>query len=66
MQDNLLLVGPKKGNWNCQDRAILFCGGGGGEGGSGGGGRGAGGRRRESIIHKINLVLKNKAGGEGA
>lgn len=27
MQDNLLLVGPKKGNWYCQDRPILFLGG---------------------------------------
>lgn len=54
MQDNLLLVEHKKGSCNCQDRPIFrdfFF----------GGGRGRGGGN----VSFINLVLKNKGGGEG-
>ena len=52
MQDNPLLVGPKKENCECQDRPIIFFfGGGEGEGERGG----KGGRLRESIIHKFGF-----------
>ena len=51
MQDNPLLVGPKKENCECRDRPILFFGGG-----------GSGDCENPSFI---NLVLKNNRGREG-
>jgi len=63
MQENLLLVGPKKGSCNCQDGPIFrefffFLGG-------GGGGRGGGGGDQSCPLSFINLVLTHKGGRGG-